>query len=372
MSGSRKPNRTVNSLPSTSDSVITLAHGSGGRKMHRLIRGVFARHFRNPLLERREDAAIFSLPGPRLSMTTDSFVVQPYFFPGGDIGKLAVCGTANDLAVMGATPIFMSAGFVITAGFRLDELERICRSMARTARAIGVQIVTGDTKVIESSARSSLVPPPDTNTLPGSETSPPSPDIFINTTGIGLVRKGLRLGAEHIRAGDKIIISGSIGDHEAAIALARGEYGFKARLASDCASVSELVGQILDAGIRVRMMRDPTRGGIATTLNEIADAAGLGIIIDETHLQIRAEVRGVCDLLGLDPLYLACEGKVVFVIPPDSEQVALATLHHNRLGRLAATIGQVTEAQKGVWLKTRLGSLRPVLMLEGQQLPRIC
>jgi hydrogenase expression/formation protein HypE len=368
--------------------VITLAHGSGGRKMHRLINQVFVRHFGNPMLRRLEDAAEFMLPsaecgvrnaarGLRLALTTDSYVVQPLFFPGGDIGKLAVCGTVNDLAVKGATPKYLSAGFIIGAGFPIEQLDVICRTMARTARKAGVEIITGDTKVVEAK-NSDLVaqwPSDQVSSLDHLTTRPldhSSPELYINTSGIGVFEHNHEYGAENIRAGDKVLINGFIGDHEAAIALARGQFDFRARLSSDCAPLNGLIRNLIRSRAHIRMMRDPTRGGVATTLNEIGDAAGLGIVIEESKLPIRPEVHGICELLGMEPVYLANEGKVLVIAAARDETELVRVMRRNELGRSGTTIGEVVAERKGVWLKTRFGSLRPLLMLEGQQLPRIC
>jgi hydrogenase expression/formation protein HypE len=330
--------------------MITLADGSGGRRMHRLIRSTFVRYFDNPILRRLEDAAEIRIRKGRLALTTDSFVVQPLFFPGGDIGKLAVCGTVNDLAVKGASPRYLSTGFIISSGFPLGSLERICRSMAVTARNAGAQIVTGDTKVIETGQL----------------------ELFINTSGVGSYEHDHRYEPGRVKAGDRILINGSIGDHEAAVVLARGQFEFKARLKSDCAPLNGLIRRAIASGADIKMMRDPTRGGVATTLNEIADASGLGIIIHESALTVKPEVHGVCELLGLEPLYLANEGKALIVAARRDEDKLLSALRRHPLGREATVIAEVTGRREGVWLETRLGSLRPVLMLEGQQLPRIC
>jgi hydrogenase expression/formation protein HypE len=351
--------------------------------MHRLISQVFVRHFGNPMLRRLEDAAEFEVTPRRrvgvpsrirLALTTDSYVIQPLFFPGGDIGKLAVCGTVNDLSMKGTAPRYLSAGFIIGTGFPIEQLDAICRSMARTARQAGVEIITGDTKVVQTGVRgqgSGVDGQPDDPLNPRIP-EPLSPELFINTSGVGVFEHRFRFGPENIRAGDKVLINGTIGDHEAAIVLARGEFDFHAQLKSDCAPLNGLVGRLIGGGGRIRMMRDPTRGGVATTLNEIADAAGLGIVIDEAKLPVRPAVRGVCELLGLEPVYLANEGKVLCVVARGDEDRILKTMRRHALGRSGAIIGEVTRERKGVWLKTALGSLRPLLMLEGQQLPRIC
>ena len=341
--------------------------------MHRLISRVFVRHFGNPMLRRLEDAAEFVVRGQgargpwvRLALTTDSYVVQPLFFPGGDIGKLAVCGTVNDLAVKGATPKYLSAGFIISTGFSIEQLDAICQSMARTARKAGVEIITGDTKVIQTGSKRAREQ--------GSEVAFESsnPELYINTSGIGVFEHNHEYGAEYIRAGDKVFINGFIGDHEAAIALARGQFDFRAKLASDCAPLNGLIRNLIWSRAHIRMMRDPTRGGVATTLNEIADAAGLGIVIEEAKLPVRPEVHGICELLGMEPVYMANEGKVLVIAAADDETGLVRAMHRNALGRSGTAIGEVVAERKGVWLKTRFGSLRPLLMLEGQQLPRIC
>ena len=332
------------------DERIVMGHGAGGRKMYRLIRNVFVHRFGSKPLRRLEDGAVLESLRGRLVMSTDSYVVQPLFFPGGDIGKLAVCGTVNDLAVMGAEPRFLSVGFVIREGLDTALLDRVARSIARTCRANGVEVVTGDTKVIERGGDDGL---------------------YINTTGIGVRSTRAKLGAEFIRAGDAVMINGAIGEHEAAIAVARGAYRFKGKVRSDCAALVGLIRPLLDIpGLRI--MRDPTRGGLATTLNEFCDASELGIIIEEDALFIPAPVRGVARLLGLDPLYMANEGKVTIVAAEKSSAGIVARMRRHRLGRHAARIGTVVSSPKGVWLKTRLGSLRPLIMLEGEQLPRIC
>lgn len=333
-----------------SDERVVLSHGAGGRKMQRLIREVFHRHFGSPQLKRMEDAAGLALPPGEPCLTTDTFVVQPLFFPGGDIGRLAVCGTVNDLAVVGARPLFLSVGFVIREGLELGVLERVCRSIGRTCRESGVRVVTGDTKVIECGTDDGL---------------------YVNTTGIGVRPAGVELGAKLVRTGDLVLLSGGIGEHEAAVGLARGNYRFRATLKSDCAPLNRLLAPLVAAG-GVRLARDPTRGGLATTLNEFAEATGLGFVIDEDRVPLARGVRGVAALLGLDPLYMANEGKVVLVAAPERADRLVERMRRHRFGRKAARIGEVARAPKGVWLRTRLGSLRPLLMLEGEQLPRIC
>jgi hydrogenase expression/formation protein HypE len=347
----------MTSQRSSSTAKIDLAHGSGGRKMHRLIKEPFLKYFNNPILARLEDSAEIvgetskSRLSKRFAFTTDSYVVQPVFFPGGDIGKLSVCGTVNDLAVKGAEPKYLSASFIIREGFPFLDLEKICRSMAKAAKIADIKIVTGDTKVIERSEQE---------------------EIYITTSGVGVYNNNYHLGAENIQPGDSVLINGGIGEHETAIILARGQFEFKANIASDCAPLNHLINGLLQTSNKIKMMRDPTRGGLATTLNEIAETTNLGIIIDETKIVIKPEVKGICDLLGFDPLYLANEGKVVIIAAGSEEKKLLTKMRKNQLGKKASVIGEVVKEPKGVWVKTQLGSIKPLLMLEGQQLPRIC
>lgn len=330
---------------------ITLAYGSGGRKTHRLIKEVFVKHFSNPILNRLEDSAEFPLKTRRLAFTTDSYVVEPLFFPGGDIGKLAVYGTVNDLSVKGAKPLFLTATFIIREGFPITTLEAIVKSMALAAKKGKIKIVAGDTKVIEKDSKE---------------------ELFITTAGVGIYEHNQKIGPERIRPGDGVFINGGIGEHGVAVLTARGQFDLKTEIPSDCTSLYPLIARLLKSSKAIRMMRDPTRGGLATTLNEISDACGLGIIIEEEQLIIKDEVRGVCDLLGLDPLYLANEGKVVIIGSKKAEPEILRNLKNHPLGRTGVRIGRVVKEPKGVWLKTTLGSLRPLIMLEGVQLPRIC
>jgi hydrogenase expression/formation protein HypE len=347
-----------------SDGVVLLAHGSGGKLAHELVESIFLRHFRSPALLPLDDSAVLALPelspspdepaSPRLAFTTDSYVVSPLFFPGGDIGKLAVCGTVNDLSVAGARPLWLSAGFIVEEGLSLVDLERVVASMAATAREAGVEIVTGDTKVVERGSADRL---------------------FINTAGVGLVPAGVELGAHQVQAGDGLLISGSLGDHGMTILAQREGLRFEGPLASDCAPLNGLVAGLLAAVPRgaVRWLRDPTRGGLATTLNELA-SKGVGVEIREGAIPVREAVRAACELLGLDPLYVANEGKVVAVVAAGAEDAALAALRAHPLGREAACIGRVSGlAHSGrVVLETVLGARRVVTMLAGEQLPRIC
>lgn len=338
-------------------STVTLAHGGGGKAMKDLIDDVFVSAFDNDALAPLEDQARFDLAalaahGDRLAFTTDSYVVHPLSFPGGDIGKLAVCGTINDLAVGGATPLYLSCAVIVEEGMPVDQLRHIARSMAETAAAADVQIVTGDTKVVHRGACDKL---------------------FITTTGIGVIREGLDLGVNRARPGDKLIVNGLLGDHGAAILCARGDMQLDSPIESDCAALHGLIETLLVATPGTRFVRDATRGGVATVLNEIADASRVGIEIDESATPIREEVRGFCEILGLDPLYLANEGKIVIVVPPDETEAALAALRGHPLGRLASVIGTVNDGEAGrVTMRTVFGGRRIVDMLVGDQLPRIC
>ncbi len=336
---------------------VTMAHGGGGKAMRDLIDDVFVSAFDNDLLSTGEDQARFHLRdlaayGDRLAMTTDSYVVHPLRFPGGDIGKLAVCGTINDLAVGGAKPLYLSCAVIIEEGLEVETLREIAQSMARTARAAGVSIVTGDTKVVGRGACDKL---------------------FINTTGIGVIREGLELGASQVRPGDAILVNGLMGDHGAAILCARGDMALSTPIESDCAALHGLIDTLLAAAPGTRFLRDATRGGLATVLNEVADASQIGILIDENDVPLRAEVKGFCEILGLDPLYLANEGKLVCAVPPGQAQAALAAMRGHALGQNSAIIGHATDGRPGrVVMQTVFGGRRIVDMLVGEQLPRIC
>lgn len=332
---------------------ILLAHGSGGLLTHELLREVFLSRFDNPLLAELGDAATLPpLPPGRLALTTDSYVVQPLFFPGSDIGRLAVCGTVNDLAVSGATPLYLTCGFILEEGLPLELLVRVVDSMAATAREAGVQIVTGDTKVVERGAADGL---------------------FINTAGVGVIPPGVELGPAHMQPGDAVLINGTVGDHGIAVMLAREGLNFHADLRSDCAPLNGLSAAVLEAAPgSVRCMRDATRGGLATVLCEWAES-GMGLEIEERAVPVREEVRAACEFLGLDPFYAANEGKVVMVVAAAAAEAALAALRAQPLGRDAALIGRVTAEHAGcVVLRTPYGARRVVQMLTGAQLPRIC
>lgn len=336
---------------------VTLAHGGGGKAMKDLIDDVFISVFAGDAPAVLEDQARFDLAalarhGDRLAFTTDSFVIDPLFFPGGDIGKLAVCGTINDLAVGGATPLYLSCAVVIEEGMALKDLRRIAGSMAETARKAHVRIVTGDTKVVQRGACDKM---------------------FITTTGIGVIPPAIDLGIAGIQPGDGILVNGLLGDHGAAILCARGDMALETVIESDCAALHGLIAALLDAAPGTRCLRDPTRGGIATVLNEMAEASGIAVEIDEAATPLRAEVRGFCEILGLDPLYLANEGKIVAVVPAAEIPSALAALRGHPLGEGAALIGHATQGEAGrVTMRTVFGGRRIVDMLVGEQLPRIC
>lgn len=335
------------------DDRVLLAHGSGGELSHELIHDVFVQHFANPLLEPLGDAAVLpTLPLGRIALTTDSYVVQPLFFPGGNIGKLAICGTVNDLAVMGAVPYYLSAGFILEEGLPLETLERVVVSMAETARAADVQIVTGDTKVVERGSADGL---------------------FINTAGVGVVAPGVTIGPSRLRPGDVLLVNGTLGDHGLAVMTQREGLSFTSSLKSDCAPLNGLIKVLLEAlPGAVHCMRDATRGGLATVLNEWAEV-GVGIALEEQAIPVREAVHAACEFLGLDPLYAANEGKVVIAVAPESAAEALLVLQQHPLGREAAIIGQVTdEHARRVVLHTPYGAHRILPMLTGAQLPRIC
>lgn len=331
---------------------ITLAHGSGGKPMHELVGSLFKKYLANDLLLEGDDSARLTMPASRLAFSTDSYVISPIFFRGGNIGKLSVCGTVNDLSTSGAIPLYLSCGFIIEEGLRISDLEEIVASMAATAAECGAKVVTGDTKVVPKGAADRL---------------------FINTSGIGLIPAGTDISGKNARPGDKLIISGTLGDHGCAVLLDRENLGIKSDIQSDCAPLSGMVRELAD-GIRgVHVLRDPTRGGLATTLNEIAQQSGVTIKLYESSLPVRQDTQGICGMLGLDPLYLANEGKMVCVVEKDSAESALSLLRNNKYGRNAKIIGEVTD-QPGnrVFLETITGGSRILDMLQIDQLPRIC
>ena len=353
--------------PKVTDTHITLAHGSGGRAMHDLVEGLFLEYLRNPLLEQLEDQAVFEVGTTdqasahalvKLAFTTDSYVVTPVFFPGGDIGRLAVCGTVNDLAMSGARPLYLSAGFILEEGFPVADLRRILESMRDAAAEANVQVVTGDTKVVQRGS---------------------ADKIFINTSGVGVIESSVRVSAARAQAGDKVILSGTLGDHGTTIMIARGELELETDIESDTAPLGSLVREMLDEAGRVatldavHALRDPTRGGAATTLNEIALASEVCIELREELIPVREEVRGACEILGLDPLYVANEGKLVAVVAAEVADALVARMRQNAYGRDACVIGEVRREPQGiVAMRTGFGGTRIVDMLAGEQLPRIC
>jgi hydrogenase expression/formation protein HypE len=334
------------------DERITLSHGSGGKATRNLVEGLFLEAFSNPLLDALEDQAVFSVGDARLAFTTDSFVVSPLFFPGGDIGDLAVNGTVNDLAVSGARPLHLSAGFILEEGFPVADLRRVVASMAAAAEAASVEIVTGDTKVVQAGK---------------------ADGCYVNTAGVGVIEHRLSLGAHLARPGDAVIVSGPIGDHGVTVMLARGELDIEADIESDTAPLHGLVAALLETTPQVRGLRDPTRGGVATVLNEIAQASDVAIVVDEDRVPVRPEVIGACELLGIDPLYVACEGRVVAVVAGEAAESAVAAMRAHPLGAEAAIVGRVKDDPPGlVLLKTAFGGTRIVDLLIGDPLPRIC
>lgn len=340
------------------DTQITLAHGSGGKAMHELVEGLFLEYLRNPLLEMLEDQAVFERGNVRLAFTTDSYVVDPIFFPGGDIGRLAVNGTVNDLAMSGARPLYLSCAFILEEGFAIEDLKRILESMRDAARAAGVEIVTGDTKVVQKGS---------------------ADRVFINTSGIGVIETAAQISASRAQVGDKVILSGTIGDHGTTIMIARGELELETEIESDTAPLNSLVQVMLEEAARtasvdaIHSLRDPTRGGVATTLNEMALASQVCIQIYEDRIPVREEVKGACEILGLDPLYVANEGKLVAIVADEVSESILARMRENDYGRDACIIGEVKAEPQGiVAMVTGFGGTRIVDMLAGEQLPRIC
>jgi hydrogenase expression/formation protein HypE len=330
-----------------------MGHGGGGKLGNELVEHLFLPAFRNPELENLGDAAVLDVGGARLAMSTDSFVVRPLFFPGGSIGELAVNGTVNDLAVSGAEPKFLSASFILEEGLAIDQLAAIVDAMAKAAATAGVKIVTGDTKVVERGH---------------------GDGCYINTAGVGLLRPGISVGPRHAMPGDAILVSGTIGDHGMAILSVREGLEFESQIRSDCAALNGMIADVLAAvGPAVHTMRDPTRGGLASTLNEIALASNIGIAIDETALPVRPEVQAACELLGLDPVYVANEGKAVFFVAPEAADRALEVLRAHPLGKDAALLGHATTEHKRMLVaRTAMGATRVIAPMIGEQLPRIC
>ncbi len=332
---------------------VDLSHGSGGRAMSQLIADIFHQALDNEWLRRGNDQSAFDVAGSRMVMTTDGYVVTPIFFPGGDIGSLAVHGTINDVAMAGAQPLFLSAGFIIEEGFALADLKRIAGSMGEAARAAGVPVITGDTKVVERGK---------------------ADGVFVTTTGVGIVPDGLDLSADKARPGDRVILSGSIGDHGVAVMSKRQNLTFETAIVSDSAPLHRLVAAMVEAGGQaLRVMRDPTRGGLAATLNELANQSNIGFRLAEDAIPVKPEVTAACDLLGLDPLYVANEGKLVAVVAPEAAEKVLAAMRTHPQGRDAAIIGEaVADERNFVQMKTGFGGYRIIDWLSGEQLPRIC
>ncbi len=340
--------------PSSATATVEISHGGGGSMTARLIDEVFAPGFRNPILDRMHDAAVLPDPSARLAFSTDTFVVNPLFFPGGNIGDLAINGTANDLLCAGATPRYFSVGFVIEEGMPIDLLKEIAASMAQAAKEAEVEIVTGDTKVVERGH---------------------GHGVYINTSGVGVLPPDLDLDPRYLRPGDRILISGTIANHGIAVMSKREGLKFESSIKSDTASLGDIVHNLLDVAPHLRVLRDPTRGGLSSTLNELASASGVDINIFDDRIPIRPEVVAACELLGLDPLYVANEGVMVAVVPPDEADAALAAMRRSTHGADAATIGEVEPSGpdgSGVWLTLPLGNRRLVQMMSGEQLPRIC
>lgn len=331
---------------------VEMVHGSGGKASQDLIEQLFRPLLDNPWLNQKNDQAVFDLPPGRVVMATDGHVVSPLFFPGGDIGSLAVHGTINDLAMAGARPCYLSAAFILEEGFPLADLHRLVVSMAEAARKAGTPIITGDTKVVEKGK---------------------GDGVFITTTGIGVVPEGLTLSGDQARPGDAILVSGSIGDHGVTLLSLRESLGFESEICSDSQALHRLVEVMLEASPGLRALRDPTRGGLGTCLNELAQQSGVGMQLDEKHLPIREGVKAACEFLGLDPLYSANEGKLVAICPPAEASALLNAMRQHPEGREAAIIGQVTEdPQNLVQMQTRFGGQRIIDWLQGDQLPRIC
>jgi hydrogenase expression/formation protein HypE len=331
---------------------VLLAHGGGGKLSQQIIQKMVVPQFKNELLEPLHDGAVFSLGGARLAFSTDSYVINPIFFPGGDIGELAVNGTVNDLAMCGARPMYLSAAFIIEEGFAMDDLWRVIVSMQRAATVAGVQLVTGDTKVVDRGK---------------------GDKIFINTSGIGIVDAGIQIGSQNAHVGDMIIISGPIAVHGIAIMSVRGGLEFESEIRSDTAALNHLVRSMLESSKQIHVLRDPTRGGVASSLNEIAESSHVGITIDEERIPVTEPVRGACEILGLDPLYVANEGKLLAFVSREDADLVLSVMRKDPLGKESAIIGEVVGEHNGtVVMKTSIGGSRVVDMLSGEQLPRIC
>ncbi len=332
--------------------IITLSHGSGGKATNKLIEELFYKHFNNDILLQKNDSSVLPNINGRIAVSTDSFVINPIFFEGGDIGKLSVCGTVNDLAMSGATPLYITVGFIIEEGLEIRELERIVKSIAATAKKANVKIVAGDTKVVEKGN---------------------ADKIYINTTGIGVIEDKRYLSSENIKPGDKVIVSGTIGDHGICIMAKRKNLDFDVSVKSDCGLLNKLIKKVLDKSSNVRVLRDPTRGGLATTLNEFANESNNSILLYEEVLPVKEEVTSMCEILGLEPLYIANEGKVVIIVAEEDAQKVLGIMRKDPMGKDAQIIGEVIEDENAlVYLKTEIGGTRILNMPVGELLPRIC
>ncbi len=352
MSASIDTNSWSCPLPLKDYPAIVLGHGGGGQLTAELVEHLFKPAFSNPALDRMSDSAVLTLPAGRIAYSTDSFVVRPLFFPGGSIGGLAVNGTVNDVAMSGATPLFMSAGFIIEEGFPMESLARIIDDMAAAARAAGVSIVTGDTKVVERGKGDGL---------------------YINTSGVGIIPDGVAIAPQQARPGDVVLLSGTLGDHGMAIMSVREGLQFETTIVSDCAALHTMVRDLLAAAPGVHVLRDPTRGGLSSALNEIAAEARVGIVVHEERIPVRPQVRSACELLGLDPYFVANEGKLIAIVERSQGEAALAAMRANPLGAHAAIIGEVTDAHPGMLVeRTAIGASRVITMQIGEQLPRIC
>ena len=341
------------SAPSTPLSgSVDMTHGGGGRAMAELIRTLFQKHFSNPILDQGNDGALVDIPPGRLVISTDSHVITPLFFPGGDIGELSVNGTVNDVAMMGAKPLYLSAGFILEEGFPLADLERIVISMASAAKAAGVMVVTGDTKVVEKGK---------------------GDGVFITTTGVGVVPEGIETSGNTAKPGQAVLVSGTMGDHGVAILSKRESLEFETEIVSDCAALNGLIADMLNAVPNITTLRDPTRGGLAATLNEIARASGVGMMLDEESIPIRPDVKAACEFLGLDALYVANEGKLICICEDADAETLLAVMRAHPLGENAARIGSViADEARLIQMRTGFGGNRVVDWIAGEQLPRIC
>ncbi|WP_133016833.1 hydrogenase expression/formation protein HypE [Clostridium cuniculi] len=333
--------------------IITLSHGSGGKATNKLIDNLFYKYFNNEFLLQKNDSSVLPVINGKIAMSTDSFVINPIFFEGGDIGKLAVCGTINDICMSGAKPLYISVGFIIEEGLPISELEKVVQSIAKTANEAGVEIVTGDTKVVEKGS---------------------CDKIYINTTGIGIIEENRAyLGGDKVKNGDKIIISGTLGDHGMCIMNKRENLGFESSIKSDCCLLNKLIEDILSASNNVKVLRDPTRGGLATTLNEIIEHSNISIEIEEEFIPVKPEVDAMCEILGLDPLFIANEGKVVVIVDKNDADNVLNIMRQNPVGKDSVLLGEaIKDGKNKLYLKTKIGGRRIINMPEGEILVRIC